>query len=58
LGQSGLNGLATWAGSRENGRGLQEGMGNELQKSFSDLNQGFEFKDSNTFRLKFEVRLN
>jgi hypothetical protein len=58
VGQSGPNGLATWAGSRENGRKLQEGMGNGLQKSFLDLNEGFEFKDSNTIRLKFELRPN
>jgi hypothetical protein len=33
---------------------------NGLQKPFSDLNQGFEFKikDSNTFKLKFELRPN
>jgi hypothetical protein len=55
LGWSGLNGLVTWAGFRENGRRLQEGMGNGLQNSFLDLNQGFEFEDSNT---KFELRPN
>jgi hypothetical protein len=33
-------------------------INNGLQKTFSDLNQGFEFKDSNTFKLKFELRKN
>jgi hypothetical protein len=55
MGWSGLNGPVTWAGFRENGRRLQEGMGNGLQNSFLDLNQGFEFEDSNT---KFELRPN
>jgi hypothetical protein len=33
-------------------------INNGLPKSFSDLNQGFEFNDSNTFRLKFELSPN
>jgi hypothetical protein len=40
-GPAGPNSLATWAGSRENGRGPQEGMGRNQQWAAENL---FRFK--------------
>jgi hypothetical protein len=54
VGPAGPNCLATWADSREKWHGPQDGMGqNSRDKDLSS-----KIKESNTFKLKFELRPN